>query len=75
MPASPDPAARRAHARIAARKRWHGTDADTAAETAILERAALLRRLDKAVDGAALLLTFEERARAAGRLLTAGDAP
>ncbi len=72
MPASPDPAARRAHARIAARKRWHGTDADTASEAATLERAALLRRLGKAIDDATLL-PLEERTQFAGRLLAAGD--
>jgi hypothetical protein len=42
-------------------------------EAATMERAALLRRLDKAVDGAAALLPLEERARFAGRLLAVGD--
>jgi hypothetical protein len=67
MSASPDPAAS-AHARIAARKRWHGAEADTASEAAVLARAAALRHLESAVDRAALL-PLAERARLAGRLL------
>ena len=73
MPLSPEQL--HARAQLAALRRHHGDQAVLPDEAATLERAALLRRLDKAVDGAALLLTFEERARAAGRLLTAGDAP
>jgi hypothetical protein len=67
-------AQRRARAQLAARRRHHGDQAVLPDEAVSLARAALLRRLDKAVDRAGLL-PLEERARLAGRLLAVGDAP
>jgi hypothetical protein len=72
VPLSPEQ--RRARAQLAAHRRHHGDQAVLPDEAATLERAALLRRLDKAVDDAALL-PLEERARRAGRLLASSDAP
>jgi hypothetical protein len=74
VPSSLSPEQLRARAELAAKRRHHGDQAVLSDEAAALERAALRRRLGKAVDDAALL-PLEERARQAARLLAAGDAP
>jgi uncharacterized membrane protein len=67
MPAPPDPSVRTAHARIAARKRWHGPGADVAE----VERDLRVARAAEYVRGL-LDLPLDRRARLAAQLLAPG---
>jgi hypothetical protein len=70
MPASPDPAVRSAHARIAARKRWHGADADLSELERDLRVARAAAEIDK-LFGSDPAPTLQQSADLARRILAA----
>jgi hypothetical protein len=75
MPAPPDPSVRSAHARIAARKRWHGPTADVSEVERDLRVARAAKYLDNLL-GADPTPTLRQRVDLARRILDpAGDTP